>query len=254
MSAAALIAAVGGLSFVLASWVLGPRLILLSRRTHGRPEFSIGLGLLLMAGVGYPLTAVAELGTGLAHSTRMTLLVLSMVAGAVGQCSVTLFTRQVFRPDARWAGALMLFLLLAFPVAFALQAGSPGFETLLNGRSGPWSASQYLSTLNIGWAGTESFLYWRRLKKRQRLGLADPIVTNRIGLWALAILSSTTISVTTTLLHLVDFGLSTGQEQVVKAIVIGPLGAVSSVGLWLAFLPPFQYTDWVKRRAGARGA
>ena len=52
-----LLGAIGGVSFILASLVIGLRLLLLARRTRELPEFVIGLALFLMGGLGYPLLA-----------------------------------------------------------------------------------------------------------------------------------------------------------------------------------------------------
>jgi len=56
------LAALGGLAFVLASLVLGIRLLALATRTRRLPEVCIGLALLLMGGLGYPLIMTAPLG------------------------------------------------------------------------------------------------------------------------------------------------------------------------------------------------
>ncbi|MCG8590141.1 MAG: hypothetical protein MJE66_12690, partial [Proteobacteria bacterium] len=178
-----------------------------------------------------------------------TLLVASCLTGAVGQSAVAIFTRRVFRPGVAWATALMLGILFAYPIAFAWHAGSPGLETLLVNKNGPWRLTVYVGVVNIGWAGTESLLYWLRLRKRLALGLADPVVTNRIGLWALAILSATSISVLNIVLSSLGIPMGGAEGAVLQAIVIGPLGAISSVGLWLAFLPPRWYTQRIAARA-----
>ena len=238
----AIIAAIGGGSFVLTSWVLGPRLMLLSRRTGESPEFLIGLGLFLMAALGYPLLALSQMLVDAPHATRMTLLVASCLAGAVGQCSVTLFTRRVFRPDSAWATVLMVTILVSYPLAFAVHAGSPGLETLLVDKNGPWRITLYVTLVNIGWAGLESLNYWQAARKRVAIGLADPVVTNRIGLWALGILSAAAISLITIVLQALGIPSGGANGLATQGILVGLLGAVCSVSLWLAFLPPRWYT------------
>ena len=36
-----------------------------------------------------------------------------------------------------------------------------------------------------------------------------------------------------------------------RLCVVGPLGVASAVAMWLAFLPPQRYVNWVLARAGA---
>ena len=64
------LAALGGGAFVLASLIVGARLMLLARRTRHFPEFAMGFGLFGMGGVGYPLMMVARFHTGLDDTDR----------------------------------------------------------------------------------------------------------------------------------------------------------------------------------------
>ena len=57
-----LLAAAGGGAFVLVSLVIGVRVVWLAHRTRGLAELSMGLGLLLMGGLGYPIPILADFG------------------------------------------------------------------------------------------------------------------------------------------------------------------------------------------------
>jgi hypothetical protein len=67
-----LLAGIGGGAFVLVSLVIGVRVLWLARRTRGLPEFAMGLGLILMGGLGYPV--LAQFGSFLPDGERVWLL------------------------------------------------------------------------------------------------------------------------------------------------------------------------------------
>ena len=46
--------------------------------------------------------------------------------------------------------------------------------------------STYLTLVNLSWATTESLLYYVKLRKRTRLGLAVPQTSNQVLMWAIA--------------------------------------------------------------------
>ena len=48
-------------------------------------------------------------------------------------------------------------------------------------------AADWLRGIALLWGGTESLRYWRLLRKRIALGLADPIVARRFLLWGVAL-------------------------------------------------------------------
>ena len=98
-------------------------------------------------------------------------------------------------------------------------------------------------------AGAEALLYWRKMRRRLRLGLADPVVTNRFFLW----------------------GLGAGAAGVGSAVGIGaqlatgltPLeipwvtlssslhGLTAAIAMWLAFLPTDGYRRFLRQQEAA---
>jgi hypothetical protein len=100
----------------------------------------------------------------------------------------------------------------------------------------------------LAWASVESLAYHRKLRKRLALGLADAVTTDRLLLWGVAMLAAFTTSALALLLRAVGVpmtGATTG-------LFVGPLGIVSASAMWLAFMPPQRYVQWVVARAGAR--
>jgi hypothetical protein len=243
----ALIGAVGGLAFVLVSLVVGLRMVLLSRRTGGLPELTIGLALFLMGGCGYPLTAAARLAP-LSDPARSALFLVSMLLALIGIISTCTFNWRVFRPDARWAALLVGAVATSQAACIVAQCVSPG---LLAGARYNQGMGLKLFTaqhaIPLAWAAFESLRYATMLSRRVKLGLGDPIVADRMRLWATAMLAALAINVasTTAAFQGIDFAASAS-----GALIIAPLGLLAASCVCLAFWPPKAYL----RRVAARAA
>lgn len=241
------IAGIGGCSFVLASAVVSLRLLLLASRTRELPEFLIGLGLLLMGGLGYPIaTAARMLGDG--SELRTWLFATQALFTLAGQSGVVLFTWHVFRRDDAWARALAIAFISSMAVLFVWQTASPGWRELSLNDLGPWTWSQYHSMTALGWAGLESLYFHMKLRKRLSLGLADAVTADRLRLWAIAMFSAFTISMVASFLR----GIGVPMTTEVMGLLVGPLGVAAASATWLAFMPPHRYVRWIEARAGAR--
>ena len=95
----------------------------------------------------------------------------------------------------------------------------------------------------VGWGSFESLRYWTRMKRRARLGLADPVVTNRFFLWGLAAGAAGAGSALG-----VGVSLVTGLSHMEIPWVIASSSAhgfVAAVAISLAFVPPPAYLRWV---------
>ena len=86
--------------------------------------------------------------------------------------------------------------------------------------------------------------YWRRMRRRAALGLGDPLVTNRFGLWALA--SAT--GVVCLLTSVPPLYLPAGSALLLADLVVfGAAGVATASLYWLAFFPPARYRSWASR-------
>jgi hypothetical protein len=242
------VAAIGGGSFVLVSLAVGLRLLLVWWRTRELPEFALGFGLFAMGGVGYPLMVAAVHGFGLSVPVREALLALQIALNVVGITAMAVFTRRVFRPEAPAAKAAVAAVGLSLLSLAVWQAVSPGLWAFLTDRTGAWSSSALVVVAALAWSGVESLLYFAKLRRRVRLGLADPVVTQRFGFWGFSILTAAGISLAG---HLLERAGVPTVESVIGALVVGPPGLVMSAALWMAFFPPAAYVRWVKARAAA---
>jgi hypothetical protein len=244
------LAAFGGGSFVLVSLVLGPRLLVLGRRRRQLPEITMGLGLLLMGALGYPFAVVGRLVSALPDDVRGLMVGCSALCNTIGFAALAMFTWRVFRPASGWTefavGACITGLALLLPaeavwpglVASALSVepypGAPGYLRVVVG----------LAVLY--WSGIEALLFHRQLRRRLSLGLAEPVVVDRVRLWALAICCASVSYSTSFALSFRGIDLAASS---LGAAIVGSLGLTSAASVWLAFMPPAAYLRRVKARA-----
>jgi hypothetical protein len=101
---------VAGLSvllFILVGTAVGVRMLALARRTGGRPERLMGLGLVLVCALGYPGSLFSGFGKGTIGEVSVPLWALASLLTQIGIASIWLFTGAVFRPGVPWARALI---------------------------------------------------------------------------------------------------------------------------------------------------
>ena len=139
-----------------------------------------------------------------------------------------------------WGAAALLVL------SFAIEAWDTG---MLNPKQ---QLRGYVlrAGLQIGcllWASFEATVYWRKMARRARLGIADPLVTNRFLLWALGAGAAGWGSL---------FGLVAewvvgrpGLEIPWLTACLSALGSIAAAAMYLAFTPPRAYQRWIQARA-----
>lgn len=241
-----IIAAIGGLSFILTSLVTGARMLLLARRTRQIPEFVLGLGLFMMGGLGYPLTLLGELGSFLPDGVRTALVGANYVNTIIGQVLVVFFTIRVFRPESSRAKASLWIIAALFVGIFCFHVATSGIRPIALGGSKAPIPHTLLTILCLGWAGTESFLYYLKLRRRRALGLADPLLVNRIFLWGLGMLCAMTLTSVSAAINALGIAFNQSTPGILTTGVMGTLCAAS---VWFAFFPPAAYARWVRSRA-----
>jgi hypothetical protein len=246
-----IVAILGGGTFVVVSLVVGARMLLLARRTRGLPELVLGLCLFLMGGLGYPLTAVARQALALDVDVRAAFMIVAHLCIISGAGSLGIFNWRVFRPENGAARAACLALVAALAGCFVWQGVTPGFAASAVGKEGAAIvAINLLTAVAMLWSGVESALHLQRMLLRERLGIGDPVVLDRIRLWCFSMTGAAAIAVASTVLHFL--GLDPA-ASVAGALIIGPVGLASSIATWLAFLPPARYRARLeaRRRAAA---
>ncbi|MCG8589558.1 MAG: hypothetical protein MJE66_09730 [Proteobacteria bacterium] len=232
--------------------VVGVRLLLLARRTRGFPEFALGSSLLLVAGIGFPMSVFNGLvwDAGAGPATMVVLNSLHLFLQNAGLMLAAVFTWRVFRRHDTWALGLLGMIAIALVVhGVGMVAGmhAAGDRATFAETGAIWfCATLVLCGGVFGWAGLEALLYRRSLVKRLALGLASPEVVNRMFLWGVMGVASFTCGVVDVSLLAAGVRMEAGS---VLLLVTSFFGLVDSACLYLAFLPPRRYLDWVHRQA-----
>ena len=229
MEAIHLYAVAANLMVSIVFMAVAARLLLLARKTRQLPEVLLGssfltVGFALPALVSFPFLAEGLLQKVIRNSGT------ALVSASIAL--VLIFVYRVFRSNSRGAlgGALGIGAALVMSWFFdVLSLGETRTGVVMDLVG---SAAQMAT---YAWAATETFLYQRNLRRRQRLGLApESSVANRMALFCLGF-SLTTI--------LYSWGfLATAlraftQIQLPTLFVTSSLGFGVSIAFWLAFFP-----------------
>lgn len=231
-------------------WVIGLRLLLLWRRTRRIPELTIGLGILLIGGLSYPLAGLSTPLRDAAPSAAWACLVASATSSHIGLTSNCIFTWKVFRPAAGWARLVVALSVAAIAIGFAgnLSAALHGGVAYMSAQKGWTLFLMAEAALAFGWGAVESLVYYDKLRRRLAFGLADPVVANRFLLWGIS--SAATVSgCVVNAVFAVTSPLSVLDP--VALLVSGACGAVSAVVMTLTFVPPARYLRFLQARHAA---
>lgn len=248
---------------LLLSLVVGLRLLARARHGWPAPELSLAIYFLVSAFLATPPQILVYGGMGdprlaVAEPLARALLAFAVLGMAIGAGAAYVFTWKTFRPERAFAKLIVALGFTCLAVGYAIEAVFEGFAPVMFAGPGHW----------IGWAGRtaamlgitfESLRYWWMLRRRLRLGLADPVVTNRFLLWGVWA-ACATLNFVADLASRGYYWLAYGTIQPVPeylAATVAPtiaiamlLGAVSAVTLFLTFFPLPAYLRWVEARAG----
>lgn len=230
------------LAFVVVGALVGIRLLLLARRTRQLPELAVGLALLLIGGIGYPIAVVGGTPGAVEPATGVRMTVVSTFVIDAGFVNVVLFTWSVFRRKEAWGRALLgvlaaSYVVHAVGIAFASVHMTSASEIMTSGL-GLTLFGQALNSVAFGWTAIEAYRYWWMLRKRAAIGLGDAVTTNRFLLWAIAATASVGTNVISwwVVYHEMDFFQNAGIQA-----AIGIVAVISCTSQYLAFLPPRAY-------------
>ena len=228
----------GLIAFVVASLVVGGRILVLASRTRRLPEFTVGWSLILAGGLGTALAVGPSLVPSLSERATYALYELSLVANHLGYVLLFLFVWRVFRPSAAWAMLLFLACSVAAIVGGASTALSLEPGAGLPGSHTPADAGFWISLtarfVGYGWAMIESFRYYALLDRRRRLGLADPTVVARFFHWGVCTAAVVCIWTTLAIQQLLD---PAHPFQNATDLISALLGFVVAGSLRSAFFP-----------------
>jgi hypothetical protein len=230
-----------GLAVPVLMALLSLRLFRLAWRTGRLPELLVGIYFLLVP-LGVSLSIrVDRFDAADAAIIRAS----SNALFTAGGVALLLFAWGVFRPDTRWAwwlafgGSAALVAEWALGIPLGLYESNTSMFLLM-----PVYAS-YL------WVFFESLRYFLLLRRRHRLGLADPVIVNRFllfAIWTGSIGVITLLGVSGSLVQLLDGTFHDG-GALGNPVVLGitrVLAVPIVVSIFLTFLAPARYLAWLR--------
>ncbi len=233
-----LIGLLGLVAFVLASLVVGTRILLLAKRTGGVPETLIGASLVIAGGFGTGGSVLPLLWTSLDANSAYVVFQFSSVASHVGYALLFFFVWRVFRPTDASAAALF------FVCVGVLAVGATGLGLTLElgesisrpaGEGRFWLLVSLVARfVGYAWASIESFRYSAMLKRRLRIGLGDPLTASRFYYWGVC---TTAVVLIWTNLAAEQLIPAVGDHQAITALISALLGFVVAGSLSFAFFP-----------------
>jgi hypothetical protein len=222
---------VGQGAFIAASFLLGGRLLRLWQRTGEAAELSIGLSFLLGGGIGYLAWFALALaaGAGASLDVLRAITLGGLACTCLGALANGAGIRRIFRPDAVWPLPGLAGLALWMVGWFVYALVSPPARSSL----AFWAALLAIVPI-YAWAAGEAWVLARALHRRARLGLADPVVVNRIAQWGVSggvVVLMTGLSFVSRLVH---GPVLPPWVSSLNAV----LGLLAAAAIWLGFFPP----------------
>lgn len=233
-----LVGLLGLISFVVASLVVGIRILLLAVRTRLLPETTVGLSLVLAGGFGTALTIAPLFAPTLSENVHYVLIELGSASSHLGFGLLFFFVWRVFHPNEVWAALLFGATVTGLAVGAAGMAIElePGHVvTGSHEADGLWFwLSMGARFVGYSWAAIESFRYYRLMKRRSALGLADEAVASRFFHWGVAMTAVLGIWINMSLRQIAP---SSELLQSSSNLLTAFLGFVVAGALWMAFFP-----------------
>jgi hypothetical protein len=262
----AMISALVTFANLLLSLVVGIRLFRLARRgSRFGPEFWLGSFFLLAAflGAGLNISVYAGLADpklALSSSHGALVLAASTVAYCMGTLGLYVFIWITFR---RESGGARLAVVAGSAVAFGAacaQALTEGFAVKVFPGVAYW-VFYVARVAPYYWLSVEALHYWAAARRRMRIGLADPLVTNRfllLGLWSVAWAAMGFSDILARSIYWAVAGPSAeihidtaGPIILTTIAVTSALNGIGAVTLALSFFPTHGYRRFVEARAAA---
>ena len=220
---------------LVASLVVGLRLLWRARRTGALPE--------LLFGLAFATGAIGSAGGQMGQRmwwNEPGLLATVLNASAfglvlVGTCLLYTVVWQVFRPDRTWAAALAIAGSGMALLGFAIRALTGDFSAVTVESPG-MAIFQGSRIVLFGWSALEAFRCYALLRRRIRLSLADPLAAAQVLLWGVSglamLLFTATVVAAIFVYHVHPLALPGGVLLVTLATL------TASVSMWCAFFPP----------------
>ncbi len=217
------------------------------RRTRALPELLLGLGVLGIGPVGFGLIVLAAVAGAHQPDAPSLLAGLSALAVGGGAAAKAIFNWKIYHPSSRAVAAIAFAAIALLVLAIVGDARSTGFAPAAWMQPGWILVRQGVQVGVLLWGACEALRWWLRMRRRLRIGIADPLVANRFLLWGIGAGMAGSGSLIGMLV-----GLAYGQpmnELPLLTLVLSICGLVAAVALWLAFAAPAWWKLWIRNQA-----
>jgi hypothetical protein len=243
--------AISQTAYLAAMATLGVRLLLLARRTRQAPEALLAAHFLLCCTLGYALQGTGHalaLAPGVSAKIVAPTVAAGHAASLIGVASVLVFNYVVFRRGTRVGRALLAAAVAWLVAGFAGWVATGGFA----GRpEGFWFWLLYGGyTIASLWTLYEPLRFFVAMRRRLRLGLADPLVVDRLLFWGLGSLARFAMLAVGafSMLRLTGDASELATIAAPTFLASGAAGLGVAAAYWIAFFPPRAYLAAVARR------
>jgi hypothetical protein len=231
-----LVSLLGFGAFMLASLVVGVRMLRLAARTRELAETCIGSALFFSGALGYGLIMVALRMHASSPETALDFMRAGVLCAQLGGLALLVATWRIFRRAERWAAALFAALAALIGAACVLVFTTDPIPPRTISTPVFWTSTA--ATIGaFGWSAFESLRYHGLLRLRLRLGLVEAELVDRFRLWGFAASCAAAIQATGVLNRMI---VPAGIHPVLL-VIQSCVGLASACAIWLAFFPPAAY-------------
>lgn len=235
-------------AFMLTSLVVGLRVLGMWRRTRALPELLLSAALLSVGFLSFAVGTTAKILVSGTEALRHTITLVGLSNECFGVLALIAFSWRVFYPRQRWAAGVAASLAVLVGVALYLEISTGQYLRYadaipITGLAVPIGLAA--RSTGPAWMALSCLVYHGKLRKRARLGLAEPFVVHRVALWGIA-LAASALAYWVGVVHRLVYG--TGLKEHASALaIVSLLALVSAIAIGLAFFPPRAYRAWIAR-------
>lgn len=234
----------GTLFCMATNLIIGVRLLWLAKKTRKLPEFTLGTSVILAGAIGWTALLISREISASDPAAAEFLLAMGTLITNLGNVTLLVFIWRVYRPYSTRTVYVIVILVV-------MMAVSTIYNSIIVGKTyaGPSEPIQWLGMsarlATYFWGTLEAFVFWRKLKRRALIGLAEPVVANRVFMWGVA---TATAFMTTVIATSSYIRRATGYTNL-EMFIFSALGFAGAFCTWLAFWPPARYLKWIESSA-----
>jgi hypothetical protein len=220
--------------------IVGVDLLRRARTTQGLPEYFLGLAF-VFNGLAY---FFADLPYIIGNDAILnTFSYTGRIFASLCALTIAIFTWRVFRAEVRLAKASVWAIGALLVVGLAVSAIERDWEgaypLTYKGFWFEWVGG----IVPFIWLAVESLRTYSRSRRQLRIGLADPLVTNRFLLIGLYGLLATITYPTYLWMYIIYERYGTWSESINTCV--GIIELISLAALWISFSAPGFYRRWI---------